>query len=235
MARIMTVARSTVNTTRHGPAIAAPHRLHSRRARMRGRQGPRWTVNDHKESPTNAPHPRRHPARRRPRDRRRHHRHDGLPGRSRHSDHDRDRRAPARPSPPSSSPPPTATATARAGIRLRLRLLRLPRHAVLPVHRLRPAPGDLLARRPGPAWLGSGRLGRLRLRQGPRRERPRPVGEPRQPGIRRMAPPRPRRDGAARAERPDAGRPARPDALPPHSTRPRTSRPGAHPALRCDR
>ena len=54
-----------------------------------------------------------------------------------------------------------------ASRRLRLRVLRLPRHAVLPVHRLRADPGDLLARRPGHAAAGAGRLGRLRLRQGP--------------------------------------------------------------------
>ena len=70
--------------------------------------------------------------------------------------------------------PPTATATPGWHPWLRLRVLRLPRDAVLPVHRLRADPGDLLARRPGPARLGARRLGRLRLRQGPRRERPRP-------------------------------------------------------------
>ena len=48
--------------------------------------------------------------------------------------------------------------------------------------------------RGGPGRRGWGRAaGAARLRQGPRRQRPRPVGEPRQRDIRRLAPPRPRR------------------------------------------
>ena len=42
-----------------------------------------------------------------------------------------------------------------ASIRLRVRDLRVPRDVVLPVHHLRADPGDLLARRPGPAAAGA--------------------------------------------------------------------------------
>ena len=140
--------------------------------------------------------------------------------------HDRHRERSA-PSSPRSSSRPTATGTAGTP-RLRLGDLRLLRRPVLPVHRVRPDPGHLLARRPGPPRrLGRTRLGRpRRLALGePARTTPSTTGTARRTTRPRARPPRRRR----------ARRPGRPDRSPSPLPAPPDRCPGAHPALRCDR
>ena len=97
---ILTVKRATVKTS-HEPEVAMPppQRLHDRSPgcgadKVHGGPSTNQGVTSH------ASHPCRHPARRRPRDRWRPHRHDRLPGRSQHSRDDcqrqRRRRHPGR-------------------------------------------------------------------------------------------------------------------------------------------
>ena len=122
-----------------------------------------------------------------------------------------------------------------APVRVRLRDLRVPRHPVLPVHRLRADPRHLLARRPrSPRRLGTRRLaGWGPAGPAPRVTRAALTGRPRPTRRSRTGTAAP--TASAASGPPPADRPTRPDRAVPPLPAPPDIVPGAHRALRCDR
>ena len=197
-----TAIRAYARSTR---CAATPHRLHTRAMVMAdgihggSRQRP-------KESPHHVAASSPRSSCRRPRDRRRDHRHHRLPGRPQHRGHHdrhrrRHRRHPGR--------RPAYGYGYGFGWRPRLRVLRLPVHAVLPVHRVRADPGassgggGIAAAAGAPAGIPAGSAIALRVRGSTARSRT---------GIARPTTRNPAQATRRRATRP---RPCRPSSSPP--------------------